>query len=85
MLKLRQRPLRERSYPAFPLGSSPSQSWMAVDTTFTTSVRSRVPYLGERTSEHGVQPSFTKFNRLFICGTTSLYSMHVTANRPRPG
>jgi gluconolactonase len=27
----------------------------------------------------------TKLNRLFICGTTSLYSMYVTANGSKPG
>ena len=27
----------------------------------------------------------TKLNRLFICGTTSLYSVYVTANGCRPG
>ena len=26
-----------------------------------------------------------KFNRLFICGTTSLYSIYVIANGPTPG
>ena len=27
----------------------------------------------------------TKLNRLFICGTTSLYSIYVTANGCKPG